>query len=61
MPQAYLYSLSGGALIGLASALFLLLDGRIAGVSWIIAGSVRRTANIRHATCPFYWGFVLDR
>jgi uncharacterized protein len=36
----YLQSLAGGALIGLGAALFLLLDGRIAGVSGIISGGL---------------------
>lgn len=31
-------SLAGGALIGLAAALFLLLNGRIAGISGIVGG-----------------------
>jgi hypothetical protein len=35
MISAYLHSLIGGALIGLPAALYLLLDGRIAGVSGI--------------------------
>lgn len=34
----YLQSLAGGALIGAAAALFLLLNGRIAGISGILGG-----------------------
>ena len=34
-------SLAGGALIGLATAMFVLLNGRIAGVSGILAGVLR--------------------
>ncbi|QGZ29830.1 YeeE/YedE family protein [Stutzerimonas stutzeri] len=34
-------SLAGGALIGLAAALFILLGGRIAGVSGVIGGLLR--------------------
>ena len=34
-------SLAGGALIGLAAALLILLDGRIAGISGIVAGLLR--------------------
>jgi uncharacterized membrane protein YedE/YeeE len=34
-------SLAGGALIGLAAAMFVLLNGRIAGVSGIVAGLLR--------------------
>ena len=35
-------SLAGGLLIGLAAALLVLLDGRVLGVSGIIAGLLRR-------------------
>ncbi|MES2756945.1 MAG: YeeE/YedE family protein [Pseudomonadota bacterium] len=34
-------SLAGGALIGLAAALFLLFNGRIAGISGILGGLLR--------------------
>jgi uncharacterized membrane protein YedE/YeeE len=34
-------SLAGGALIGLATAMFLLLNGRIAGISGILGGLLR--------------------
>lgn len=36
-------SLAGGALIGLAAALFILLNGRIAGISGIIGGLLAPT------------------
>lgn len=36
--SAYMPSLSGGLLIGLAAALFVLLNGRIAGISGILGG-----------------------
>ena len=35
------HALAGGALIGVAAALFLLLNGRIAGISGIVAGLLR--------------------
>ena len=35
---AFLPALAGGALIGLAAAVLLLLDGRIAGISGILGG-----------------------
>jgi uncharacterized membrane protein YedE/YeeE len=38
----YLQSFAGGTLIGLSAALYLLLDGRIAGVSGIVRGSLLR-------------------
>ena len=34
-------SLAGGALIGLAAAMFVLLNGRIAGISGIVAGLLK--------------------
>ncbi|MDB5844340.1 MAG: YeeE/YedE [Polaromonas sp.] len=34
-------ALAGGALIGLAAALFLLLNGRIAGISGVLGGLLR--------------------
>lgn len=34
-------ALAGGALIGLAAALFLLLNGRIAGISGVVGGLLR--------------------
>ncbi|MGL6162580.1 YeeE/YedE family protein [Microbulbifer sp.] len=39
-----LSALAGGALIGLASALLLSLNGRIAGISGIVGGLFARTA-----------------
>jgi uncharacterized membrane protein YedE/YeeE len=37
-------SLAGGALIGLAAALLILLNGRIAGISGVLGGLVSRSA-----------------
>ena len=37
-------SLAGGLLIGVATAMFLLLNGRIAGISGILGGLLRPTA-----------------
>lgn len=36
----YLQSLGGGAMIGLAASLYLLVNGRIAGISGIVGGIV---------------------
>lgn len=36
--SAYIASLSGGLLIGIAAAMFVLLNGRIAGISGILGG-----------------------
>ena len=48
---AYLPALAGGALIGLSVAMLLLLNGRIAGISGLVAGigteqGVRRLTNV---------------
>jgi uncharacterized membrane protein YedE/YeeE len=50
-----LSSLLGGALLGLASLLFLLLNGRIAGISSIISGSFRAL----NRTPQWRWCFLL--
>jgi len=61
MPLIYLHSLIGGALIGLASALFLLLDGRIAGVCGIIGGSLRPAGENQLRNLLFLFGLSLDQ
>ncbi len=40
MPQDWVFGLLGGGLIGLAAALYLLLNGRIMGASGILGGLV---------------------
>lgn len=40
MPTDWLFGLAGGALIGMAGAIFLLVNGRIMGASGIIGGLV---------------------
>lgn len=40
MPTSFLYGLLGGALIGLAAGAFLILNGRIAGISGILGGAL---------------------
>ena len=45
MNSSYLLALGGGALIGLAAALLLLVNGRIAGVSGILGGALRPMPN----------------
>jgi len=59
MPLTYLHSLIGGALIGLASALFLLLDGRIVGVCGIIGGSLRAAGENQLRNLSFLFGLFL--
>ncbi|MEQ8426254.1 MAG: YeeE/YedE thiosulfate transporter family protein [Gammaproteobacteria bacterium] len=46
-------ALIGGMLIGLAASLLLLLNGRIAGISGIFHGGLRRQAQ------PWQWLFLL--
>jgi len=55
----YLQSLAGGALIGLSAALFLLLDGRVAGVSGIISGALRRIDENWARNAAFLLGLIL--
>lgn len=38
MPESWIMSLVGGALIGLSATLLLLFNGRVAGISGIVAG-----------------------
>ncbi len=44
MQQEWIFGLAGGGLIGLAGAVYLLINGRIMGASGIIGGLVDRTA-----------------
>jgi hypothetical protein len=55
----YLSSLEGGALIGLAAALFLLLDGRVAGVSGLISGALTRIDQHQLRNAAFLVGLLL--
>ena len=59
-------SLAGGALIGLAAAIFILFNGRIAGITGIVSGLIRprlHDAGWRIAfvlgliVSPLIWGF----
>lgn len=55
----YLQSLAGGALIGLAAGLFLLLDGRVAGVSGIVSGAIARIDQHQMRNAAFLVGLLL--
>lgn len=57
--QTYLQSLAGGALIGLASALYLLLDGRIASVSGVLSGALRVFDENQSRNIAFAAGLIL--
>lgn len=43
MPQDWIYGLIGGALIGCAAAMYLLINGRIMGASGILGGLIDGT------------------
>ncbi len=51
-------SLAGGILVGLASAAFLLLNGRIAGISGLLGGLLRAPAGERGWRMAFLGGLV---
>ena len=52
-------SLAGGVLIGLATAMFLLFNGRIAGISGIVGGLLRPTKGDVGWRLAFVAGLVL--
>jgi len=59
-------ALAGGVLIGLATAMFALLNGRIAGISGILSGMLRPSRAFAWQASfvlgllaiPFFWGLV---
>jgi len=51
-------SLSGGALIGLAAALLVLMNGRIAGISGILGGLLRAARAERGWRLAFLAGLI---
>jgi uncharacterized protein len=53
-------ALAGGALIGLAAAMFLLLNGRIAGISGILGGLLRPVRSELGWRIAFLLGLVLS-
>ncbi|HYP57258.1 MAG TPA: YeeE/YedE family protein [Beijerinckia sp.] len=59
IPDTWPQSLAGGALIGLSAALFLSLDGRIAGVSGIVSGALRRLDENLLRNLAFVAGLML--
>ena len=52
-------ALAGGALIGLAAAMFLLLNGRIAGISGVLGGLLRASRGDRAWRLAFVGGLVV--
>ncbi|SFM17004.1 YeeE/YedE family protein [Methylobacterium pseudosasicola] len=57
--STYLPSLAGGLLIGLSAAMLLLLNGRIAGISGLVAGLGRPAGTRWLADAAFLFGLVL--
>ena len=53
------HALAGGMLIGLAAILFMLLNGRVAGISGIVAGLLRPAAHDWGWRLAFVLGMVL--
>lgn len=52
-------SLAGGALIGLAASLFIMLNGRIAGISGLLASLLDRAGEGRGEKALFILGILL--
>ena len=57
--QAFGAALAGGAIIGLASVLLLLFNGRIAGISGIVGGLVRQNRGDVLWRAFFFAGLVV--
>jgi hypothetical protein len=57
--EIWLQSLCGGALIGLAAALFLLLSGRIAGITGIVRGLFGPAGDLTATNIAFLLGLLL--
>lgn len=56
--DGYASALAGGFLIGLSAAMLLLLNGRIAGISGIVAGLARDRGDRRLADIAFVLGLI---
>ncbi|MBY0294931.1 MAG: YeeE/YedE family protein [Methylobacterium sp.] len=56
---SFLAPLAGGLLIGLAVAMLLLLNGRIAGISGLVAGLAGERGDRRLANAAFVAGLML--
>ena len=59
MPQEWLYGLLGGGLIGLAAAMYLLLNGRIMGASGIVGGLVDGSGRFKSERIAFLAGLIV--
>lgn len=56
--SAYMSSLTGGLLIGIAAAMFVLLNGRIAGISGILGGLLQADKGDKIWRVMFLLGMV---
>jgi uncharacterized membrane protein YedE/YeeE len=54
-----LFAILGGALIGLSASLFWSLNGRVAGVSGVLAGAFKSTGGERRVRLLFLLGLLL--
>ena len=52
-------ALAGGALIGLAAAIFALANGRVAGISGLLGSLLQRNAEGRGEKAAFVVGLLL--
>ena len=59
MPSEWLFGLVGGGLIGLAAAMYLLLNGRVMGASGIVGGLVDGSGDFKGERAAFLAGLVL--
>lgn len=59
MPQEWLMGLLGGGLIGLAAAMYLLINGRIMGASGIVGGLVDGSGGFRSERVAFLAGLII--
>lgn len=59
MESSYLAALAGGALIGASTALLLLSNGRIAGISGVVGGLFRAPPEDRAWRLAFVAGLVM--
>lgn len=57
--HAYTTSFLGGVLIGLSAAIFLIANGRIAGISGLLAGLIERPSLRWVSNAAFVLGLVL--
>lgn len=60
MPQAWIMALIGGCCIGLAALLLMVFNGRIAGISGIVAALLRRQSRFPLWQGAFVVGLIMS-